>query len=65
MKSYSSREIIQKMKKNGWYEVRCIGDHHQFRHPAIPGLATVTHPVKDMPAGILKRLQQQTGISFS
>lgn len=33
MKSYSSREVIQILKADGWYEVNCEGDHHQFKHP--------------------------------
>lgn len=37
MKSYSSREIIKLLKKDGWYEVHCVGDHHQFKHPTKKG----------------------------
>lgn len=33
MKSYSSRKILKRLKQDGWYEVACIGDHHQFKHP--------------------------------
>lgn len=33
MKSYSSREVISMLKSDGWYEVACSGDHHQFKHP--------------------------------
>ena len=44
MKSYSSREIISILKENGWYEIACDGDHHQFKHPYLKGRVTVTHP---------------------
>ena len=37
MKSYSSREVIGILKKDGWYEVACVGDHHQFKHPTKKG----------------------------
>ena len=50
MKSYSSREVVKQLKDDGWYEVNCEGDHHQFKHPTKPGKVTVTHPVKDSPA---------------
>ena len=30
MKSYSSTKIIRLLKRKGWYEVSCVGDHHQF-----------------------------------
>ncbi len=33
MRSYSSREVLKILKDNGWYEVGCDGDHHQFKHP--------------------------------
>ena len=29
MKSYSSREVIGILKKDGWYEVACVGDHNK------------------------------------
>ena len=32
MKNYSSREILKLLRKDGWYEVACDGDHHQFRY---------------------------------
>ena len=64
MKSYSSREIIRILKKNGWYEVACDGDHHQFKHPTKKGRVTITHPKKDLPIGTLKSIEKQAGIQF-
>lgn len=65
MKSYSSREVIKLLLKNGWYEVGCVGEHHQFKHPSIKGKATITHPRKDIPIQTLKSISRQTGIKFS
>ncbi len=64
MKSYSSREILEIFKKDGWYEVGCDGDHHQFKHPSKKGKVTITHPKKDIPAGTLKSISKQSGIIF-
>lgn len=64
MKSYSSREVIAILQDDGWYEVHCVGDHHQFKHPTKPGRVTVTHPKKDVPIGTLKNIGRQAGISF-
>lgn len=64
MKSYSSREVIKILKADGWYEVACDGDHHQFKHPTKKGRVTVTHPVKDIPIGTLKNIEKQAGITF-
>ena len=64
MKSYSSREVIQILKADGWYEVNCEGDHHQFKHPNKKGRVTVTHPRKDIPIKTLKSIEKQAGIKF-
>lgn len=54
MKSYSSREVIKILEDDGWCFVRCVGDHHQFKHHTKPGKVTITHPVKDIPIDTLK-----------
>ncbi len=64
MKSYSSREVIQILTADGWREVSCVGDHHQFKHPAKPGKVTVVHPEKDIPRGTLKNIAKQAGVTF-
>ncbi len=33
MKNYSSRKAIRLLENDGWYEVACVGDHHQYKHP--------------------------------
>ena len=65
MKSYSSREVLQILKADGWYEVVCVGDHHQFKHPVKPGRVTVTHPRKDIPIRTLKSIAKQAGVTFA
>lgn len=64
MKSYSSREVLKQLKQDGWYEVGCDGDHHQFKHPTKKGRVTVPHPNKDVPIGTLKNIEKQAGIRF-
>ncbi|MDD4493076.1 MAG: type II toxin-antitoxin system HicA family toxin [Eubacteriales bacterium] len=64
MKSYSSREIIQIIKKDGWYYFETMGDHHHFKHPTKKGKVTVTHPVKDIPIKTVKRILKQAGITL-
>lgn len=65
MKSYSSREVIQLLRADGWYEVACDGDHHQFKHKTKTGKVTVTHPRKDFPRKTLDMIGKQAGIKFS
>lgn len=64
MKRYSSREVLRMLLADGWYEVNCVGDHHQFKHPTKPGRVTLTHPVKDIPLKTLKSISKQSGITF-
>jgi len=64
MKSYSSREVISKLIKDGWYEVACDGSHHQFKNPSKLSKVTVKHPQKDIPQKTLKRIEKQSGIKF-
>lgn len=65
MKKYSSREIIKMLKSDGWYEVNCVGDHHQYKHPTKKGRVTVPHPKKDMPLGTQKSILKQAGIKIN
>ena len=64
MKSYSSREVMQILKKDGWVFLNCEGDHHHFTHPSKIGKTTVTHPKKDIPIRTLKSIEKQSGIKF-
>lgn len=64
MKGYSSREVLKILRDDGWYEVGCDGDHHQFKHPTKKGRVTLTHPVKDIPIKTLKSIERQAGVKF-
>ena len=64
MKSYSSREVIRILTEDGWYEVSCVGDHHQYKHPVKPGKVTIVHPEKDIPRGTLRSIAKQAGVVF-
>ena len=64
MKSYSSREVIKVLLDDGWKEIACDGDHHQYKHPTKKGKVTITHPKKHIPIGTLKSIERQAGIKF-
>lgn len=49
---------------DGWDEVNCEGDHHQFKHPTKPGKVTLRHPVKDLSVRDLKSIEKQSGLKF-
>jgi predicted RNA binding protein YcfA (HicA-like mRNA interferase family) len=60
----NSRQVIRILEKAGWTRKRTTGDHHHYVHPDIPGLVTVTHPVKDLPIHIIKDIEKKTGIKL-
>jgi predicted RNA binding protein YcfA (HicA-like mRNA interferase family) len=58
------REIIKKLKDDGWFEVAQIGSHKQFKHAVKPGRVTVPSPRKDVPIGTLRSIEKQAGIKL-
>jgi predicted RNA binding protein YcfA (HicA-like mRNA interferase family) len=63
-KSYSSNEIIGKLRADGWYLTEIEGDHHQFKHPEKKGKVTVQHPKKDMGKYVVASIARQSGLKF-
>ena len=61
MKRYLSREVINMLKADGWYEVNVVGSHHQYKHIIKEARTTVKHPDKDIPLPTLKRIEEQQG----
>jgi predicted RNA binding protein YcfA (HicA-like mRNA interferase family) len=58
----SSREVIRRLREDGWEEVAQKGSHVQFKHPTKPGRVTVPHPERDLPRGTLGSIERQAGI---
>ena len=58
-KIYCSREVIEIIKDNGWYEVRVTGSHHHFKHEKKAGIVTVPHPKKQIGKGLLNSILKQ------
>ncbi|WP_255449220.1 type II toxin-antitoxin system HicA family toxin [Selenomonas caprae] len=56
--------MLKILKKDGWREVTCIGDHHQLKHPTKKERVTVRHPVKDLSRDDLKSIEKQSGLTF-
>ncbi len=60
-----SREVIRRLKAEGWYQVAQSGSHVQFKHPEKKGRVTVAHPVKDIPKKTLASIKRQSGVDLS
>lgn len=60
-KTFHSREIIKRLKDDGWQLDRVKGSHHQFKHLTKKGIVTVQHPVKDLSAFVVSSIFRQAG----
>lgn len=56
------REVLDRLRKEGWYLDRTTGSHRQFRHAQKPGLVTVPgRPSDDLQPGTYKSICLQAG----
>ncbi len=59
----TAREILKKLRKDGWYEVDQDGSHLQLKHPTKPGKVTIPlHSGKDIAPGTLNNILKQAGL---
>ncbi|WP_062282998.1 type II toxin-antitoxin system HicA family toxin [Neomoorella mulderi] len=64
MKSYSSREILQILKEDGWIIKGQEGSHVQLVHPTKPGKVTVKHPKKTLKTKTVISIFKQAGLKI-
>ena len=57
-----SREVIDLLVVDGWYEVATKGSHHQFKHPTKRGRVTVPHPKSEIAKGTLHSIFKSAGL---
>jgi len=56
------REILKRLKADGWEIVVIRGSHRQLKHPRKRGRVTVAgHPGHDIPPRTLKSIRKQAG----
>lgn len=58
----TAKELIKKLKADGWIEVRQIGSHKQFKHPSKLGLVTLPFHNGDIAPGTLNSILKQAGL---
>jgi predicted RNA binding protein YcfA (HicA-like mRNA interferase family) len=59
----SGSEILELLKRDGWYVARMRGSHRQFKHRAKAGLVTVAgKPADDLAPGTLNSILKQAGL---
>jgi predicted RNA binding protein YcfA (HicA-like mRNA interferase family) len=60
-----SREVINKLKEDGWYQVCQKGSHLQLKHETKKGRVTVPTGKRDLPPGTLRSIERQAGIKLT
>lgn len=60
----STRELLKKLRDDGWELVDQEGSHMQFKHPVKPGKVTVTFhgSNKDVHPKVVKSILKQAGL---
>jgi predicted RNA binding protein YcfA (HicA-like mRNA interferase family) len=53
-----SRDIIKRLRADGFELVSVRGSHHKFRH-ADGRMVIVTHPRRDIPLGTLRSIYEE------
>lgn len=59
--SITSREIINRLKREGWEKVGQKGSHTHWKHADKPGKVTVPHPKKSLPPKTLISIYRMAG----
>ena len=61
---YESREILKRLRADGWFLIVTQGSHRQFKHPVKPGRTTVSgHLSDDVHPKTLKSILTQAGLT--
>jgi len=56
-----SRDIIQRLRRDGFELVSVRGSHHKFVHRAKHLMVIVPHPKRDLPKGTVRSIYKQAG----
>lgn len=60
----TSREVIARLMKAGWRQVRQRGCHVQLKKDGVVALVTVPHPKKDLKLGTLRSIEKASGVTL-
>ena len=57
------REVEKLILQDGWYEIKQVGSHQQYKHPTKPGKVTIPeHKGKDINLQVVKSILKQAGL---
>jgi predicted RNA binding protein YcfA (HicA-like mRNA interferase family) len=58
---HDSRDIIQRLLKEGYEQVSVSGSHHKFVHRLLRRWVIVPHPKRDLPVGTVRAIYRDAG----
>jgi len=56
------REVENIILKDGWYQVKQKGSHHQYKHPTKSGKITIPEHGGDLNIDTVKSILRQAGL---
>jgi predicted RNA binding protein YcfA (HicA-like mRNA interferase family) len=56
-----SRDIIRRLRQEGFEEVSSAGSHHKFIHRGLRRRVIVPHPKRDLPIGTVHNIYKDAG----
>ena len=56
-----SRDIVARLKRDGFEQVSVRGSHHKFVHRTKNLMVIVPHPKRDLPPGTVRSIYKQAG----
>ncbi len=57
------REVIKLINEDGWYLVKQVGSHRQYKHPIKAGRVTIAGKLSDdIAPGTLNSILKQAGL---
>ncbi len=57
------RDVLRRLRDDGWVQIAFKGSHRQFKHAAKRGKVTVAgHPGDEVPPATLKSILRQAGL---
>jgi predicted RNA binding protein YcfA (HicA-like mRNA interferase family) len=56
-----SRDIIQRLRAEGFELVSVRGSHHKLVHRRLRRMVIVPHPKRDLPIGTVRSIYRQVG----
>jgi predicted RNA binding protein YcfA (HicA-like mRNA interferase family) len=60
-----SSAIIRRLEQAGFVLDRVRGSHWTFKRPGHPTLITVPHPRKDLPKGLVRAIERDSGLTLA